>query len=153
MLQVIFHGVDRSPAAEADITDRFEALKRFDNSMTECKATITKVGRQGLGEFSVKLDIVVGGGRTIVASENDPDAMCAINKVFDTVRRTMFCPQPPQRTMPEKRLTACCPFDAQVSNFKTSCTVSNSFCGMIASCILGTLIQPDSSTSRIFLIL
>ena len=87
MLQVIFHGVDRSPAAEADITDRFEALKRFDNSMTECKATITKVGRQGLGEFSVKLDIVVGGGRTIVASENDPDAMCAINKVFDTVRR------------------------------------------------------------------
>ncbi len=87
MLQVIFHGVDRSPAAEADITDRFEALKRFDNSMTECKATITKVGRQGLGEFSVKLDIVVGGGRTIVTSENDPDAMCAINKVFDTVRR------------------------------------------------------------------
>ena len=78
MLQVIFHGVDRSPAAEADITDRFEALKRFDNSMTDCKATITKVGHQGLGEFSVKLDIVVGGGRTVVASENDPDAMCAI---------------------------------------------------------------------------
>ena len=51
MLQVIFHGVDRSPAAEADIKERFEALKRFDNELEECKATITKVGHQGLGEF------------------------------------------------------------------------------------------------------
>ena len=87
MLQVIFHGVDRSAAAEADINERFEALKRFDNTMSECKATISKVGHQGLGEFSVKLDIVVTGGRSVVASENDPDAMAAINKVFDTVRR------------------------------------------------------------------
>ena len=53
MLQVIFHGVDRSPAAEADIARRFEALQRFDNNLSECKATITKVGHQGLGEFSV----------------------------------------------------------------------------------------------------
>lgn len=87
MLQVIFHGVDRSAAAEADIAQRFEALKRFDNSLAECKATITKVGHQGLGEFSVKLDLVVTGGRTVVVSENDSDAVAAINKVFDTVRR------------------------------------------------------------------
>ena len=59
MLQVIFHGVDRSPAAEADIARRFEALQRFDNNLSECKATITKVGHQGLGEFSVKLDMIV----------------------------------------------------------------------------------------------
>lgn len=86
MLQVIFHGVDRSPAAEADITERFEALKRFDNTLTECKATISKVGHQGLGEFSVKLDVRVAG-RELIATENDPDAMQAINKVFDKVRR------------------------------------------------------------------
>ncbi|MBO5659002.1 MAG: ribosome-associated translation inhibitor RaiA [Duodenibacillus sp.] len=87
MLQVIFHGVDRSPAAEADIAERFEALKRFDNTLTECKATISKVGHQGVGEFSVKLDVRVGGHRELIATENDPDAMQAINKVFDTVRR------------------------------------------------------------------
>lgn len=89
MLQVIFHGVDRSAAAEADIAERFEALKRFDNTLTECKATISKVGHQGLGEFCVKLDLVVTGGRSVVASENDPDAMAAINKVFDTIRRVV----------------------------------------------------------------
>ena len=87
MLQVIFHGVDRSPAAEADIKERFEALQRFDNELEECKATITKVGHQGLGEFSVKLDMKVAGQRSVIATENDPDAMAAINKVFDTVRR------------------------------------------------------------------
>jgi ribosome-associated translation inhibitor RaiA len=87
MLQVVFHGVDRSAAAEADIAKRFEALKRFDNQMQDCKATITKVGNQGQGEFSVKLDLVVGGQRSVIATENDPDAMAAINKVFDTVRR------------------------------------------------------------------
>ena len=80
MLQVIFHGVDRSPAAEADIARRFEALQRFDNNLSECKATITKVGHQGLGEFSVKLDMIVSGGRSVIATENDPDAMQAINK-------------------------------------------------------------------------
>ncbi len=89
MLQVIFHGVDRSPAAEADIAKRFEALQRFDNNLSECKATITKVGRQGLGEFSVKLDMIVSGGRSVIATENDPDAMAAINKVFDTARRVV----------------------------------------------------------------
>ena len=86
MLQVVFHGVDRSAAAEADIARRFEALKRFDNQMQECKATI-KVGNQGQGEFSVKLDLVVGGQRSVIATEKDADAMAAINKVFDTVRR------------------------------------------------------------------
>lgn len=89
MLQVIFHGVDRSPAAEADIARRFEALQRFDNKLSECKATITKVGHQGLGEFSVKLDMIVSGGRSVIATENDPDAMQAINKVFDTARRAV----------------------------------------------------------------
>lgn len=87
MLQVIFHGVDRSPAAEADIQERFDALKRFDATLGECKATISKVGHQGLGEFSVKLDLKVAGGHTVIAVENDPDAMQAINKVFDTARR------------------------------------------------------------------
>lgn len=55
--------------------------------------------------------------------------------------------------IPEKRWTIFCPFDAQVSSFKTSCTMSNILCEMMASCVLGTLIQQDSSTSRIFLIL
>ena len=55
--------------------------------MQDCKATITKVGNQGQGEFSVKLDLVVGGQRSVIATENDADAMAAINKVFDTVRR------------------------------------------------------------------
>ena len=36
MLQVIFHGVDRSPAMEADIAERLEALKRFDSTIGEC---------------------------------------------------------------------------------------------------------------------
>ena len=89
MLQVIFHGVDRSPAAEADIARRFEALQRFDNNLSECKATITNFGLQGLGEFSVKLDMIVSGGRSVIATENDPDAMQAINKVFDTARRAV----------------------------------------------------------------
>lgn len=87
MLQVNFHGVDRSSALEADIAKRFEALKRFDGSMEDCKATISKVGNQGLGEFSVKLDIVVGGQRSLIASENAPEVGAAVNKVFDTVRR------------------------------------------------------------------
>lgn len=54
MLQVVFHGVDRSPAAEADVAERFEALKRFDGTIGECKVTITKDGHQGLGSFAVK---------------------------------------------------------------------------------------------------
>ena len=45
MLQVIFHGVDRSPAMEADIAERLEALKRFDSTIGECKVTISKTGK------------------------------------------------------------------------------------------------------------
>ena len=89
MLQVIFHGVDRSPAAEADIAARFEALKKFDSRLTECKATITKVGTQVAGQFSVKLDLKTAGANNLVAVEEDPTVGAAINKVFDTIRRTV----------------------------------------------------------------
>lgn len=33
--------------------------------------------------------MIVSGGRSVIATENDPDAMQAINKVFDTARRAV----------------------------------------------------------------
>ena len=87
MLQVIFHGVNRNPAIEADVAKRFEALRRFDNELEECKVTITKEGRQGQGEYAVKVDLVCGGQRSVIATERSPEAMAAVNQVFDTVRR------------------------------------------------------------------
>ena len=89
MLQVVFHGVDRSPVAEADVAERFEALKRFDGTIGECKVTITKDGHQGLGSFAVKIDLAMSGRSNVIATESDPDAMAAINKVFDTIRRVV----------------------------------------------------------------
>ena len=89
MLQVIFHGVDRSPAMEADIAERLEALKRFDSTIGECKVTISKEGHQGLGSFSVKIDLAMAGRSNVVAQESDPVATAAVNKVFDTIRRVV----------------------------------------------------------------
>ena len=87
MLQVVFHGVDRSPAAEADVAERFEALKRFDGTIGECKVTITKDGHQGLGSFAVKIDLAMSGRSNVIATESA--AMAVINKVFDTIRRVV----------------------------------------------------------------
>ena len=90
MLQVIFHGVDRSPAMEADIAERLEALKRLASTIGECKVTISKEGHQGLGSFSVKIDLAMAGRSNVVAQESDPVATAAVNKVLDSFRGVVF---------------------------------------------------------------
>ncbi len=87
MLQVVFHGVSRSQALETDIAERYAALNRFDRDLGDCKVTITRISGQGQGEMSAKVDLIVGGQRQLVATENAIEAGAAVNKVFDTIRR------------------------------------------------------------------
>ena len=50
-LQIVFHGINRSPAVEAAVNEKVEALRRFDNELGACKVTVSQEGHQTNGGF------------------------------------------------------------------------------------------------------
>ncbi len=85
-VQTIFNGINRSPAVEAAVEKKVEALKRFDQRLGPCKVTITQEGHQTIGAFTVCVD-VVASGHDVIVNRTNMDVMAALNDAFDTVRR------------------------------------------------------------------
>lgn len=87
-LQIVFHGINRSPAVETAIQKEVEGLKRFDNQLGPCKVTVTQEGHQTIGAFTVQVTLTASG-HEVVVSRSNMDVMAAINEVFDVVRRSV----------------------------------------------------------------
>lgn len=89
-LQISFHGIDRSPALETAITDKAQALLRFDSEIIGCRATIEQEGRhqhQGR-EVAVRIDLSVPGQEIVVTRKHE-DAFAAMNDAFEAARRVL----------------------------------------------------------------
>lgn len=87
-LQIVFHGINRSPAVETAVQKEVEGLKRFDNQLGPCKVTVTQEGHQTIGAFTVQATLTASG-HEVVVSRSNMDVMAAINEVFDVVRRSV----------------------------------------------------------------
>ncbi len=89
-LQISFHGIDRSPALEAAITEKAHGLSRFDSELITCRVTVEQEGRhqhQGR-EVAVRIDLTVPGQEIVVTRKHE-DAFAATNAAFDAVRRVV----------------------------------------------------------------
>ena len=87
-LQIVFHGINLSPAVETAVTEKVEALRRFDNQLGACKVTVSQEGHQTMGAFTIRIDLMASGQELIVNRTN-MDVMAALNEAFDTVRRSV----------------------------------------------------------------
>jgi ribosomal subunit interface protein len=89
-LQIVFHGLDKSPALETAITTKAAGLERFDQGLISCRVTVEQDGRhqhQGR-EVSVKVDVSVPG-QEIVVTRKHADAHLAVNEAFEALRRLL----------------------------------------------------------------
>jgi ribosomal subunit interface protein len=89
-LQILFHGLDKSPALESAIAAKVAGLERFDHDLISCRVTLEQDGRhqhQGR-EVSVKLDVSVPGQEIVVTRKHE-DAHVAVNDAFEALRRLL----------------------------------------------------------------
>jgi len=89
-LQISFHGIDRSPALEAAISEKAHGLSRFDSALISCRVTVEQEGRhqhQGR-EVAVRIDLSTPGKEIVVTRKNE-DAFAATNEAFDAIRRVV----------------------------------------------------------------
>lgn len=84
--QIIFHGINRSPAVETAVNEKLAGLTKFDNQLGPCKVTVTQEGHQTMGAFTIRIDLTVSG-RNLIVTRTNQDVMAALNDAFDTVRR------------------------------------------------------------------
>lgn len=87
-VQIIFHGINRSPAVEAAVNEKVEALRKFDNQLGACKVTVTQEGHQTMGPFTIRVDLI-SNGRNLLATRTNQDVMAALTDAFDTIRRSV----------------------------------------------------------------
>ncbi|MCI5850179.1 MAG: HPF/RaiA family ribosome-associated protein [Sutterellaceae bacterium] len=86
--QVVFHGISRSPAVENAVSERVEALTRFDSRLGTVRATISLDGHQTTNEFNVRLDFVTSG-KNVVINCKGTDVIAALNDAFDKAERSV----------------------------------------------------------------
>ncbi len=87
-LQVTFHGIHRSEAVEEMIAEKLEGLRKFDNRLGACHATVTQEGHQTMGAFTVHVTLVASGHDLVVSRTNN-DVKAAVNDAFETLRRSV----------------------------------------------------------------
>ncbi len=86
--QVVFHGISRSPAVEAAINEKVEALSKFDSRLGAVRATISQNGHQTTSVFNVRLDFKASG-KDIVINCQGSDVFAALNEAFDKAERSV----------------------------------------------------------------
>ena len=80
--QVVFHGISRSPAVEAAINEKVEALTKFDSRLGAVRATISLDGHQTTNDF-------VTSGKNVVINRKGTDVIAALNEAFDIAERSI----------------------------------------------------------------
>lgn len=93
-VQITFRNMDPSPAVEAHIRERVDALDRFFGRIMACRVVVEASGRhQHKGRlYHVRVDLTVPG-REIVVNRDPPehhaheDILVAVRDAFDATRR------------------------------------------------------------------
>lgn len=95
-VQITFRHMDTSPAVEALIRERVDALERFYDRITACRVVVEVSARHHRkGKlFHIRVDLIVPGREIVV--KRDPsehhaheDIMVAIRDAFDAARRQL----------------------------------------------------------------
>lgn len=95
-LQITFRHMDPSPALEARIRQRAEALEHFFDRITACHVTVEcQHPRHHQGNlFEVRIDLVVPGREIVIGRDRGinhahEDAHVAVRDAFDALRRRL----------------------------------------------------------------
>jgi ribosomal subunit interface protein len=95
-VQIAFHGMDLSPAMEAQVRQRVDELAQFSDRIVACKVALEAVQRrQRHGKiYRIRIELVVPGGEIVVSHEPamdhaHEDMRIAIRDAFDAARRQL----------------------------------------------------------------
>jgi len=91
-LQIIFHGVDKSDAIEAEIQKRASKLDEFYEHIMSCRITVEMAGRQQHQgkRYGVRVDITVPGEEIAVSHDHShEDVYIAIRDALDAAKRRL----------------------------------------------------------------
>lgn len=95
-VQITFRNMDPSPAVEAHIRERAEALDRLFGRITACRVAVAASGRhQRKGRlYHVRVDLTVPGREIVVsrdpaAHQAHEDVLVAVRDAFDAARRQL----------------------------------------------------------------
>lgn len=90
-LQIVFHGMDASPALEAAAQKKAAKLEEFRNDIMSCRVVIEQAQKhQHQGRpFEVRIDVSVPGRELCVSRVQDEDAYVALRDAFDKMKRQL----------------------------------------------------------------
>ncbi len=96
-LQITFHGIDHSDAAEERIREKVSKLEQFFDRITSCRVTIernhknTSSLHQKGEDFNIRLDLTVPGSELVVkrASDEHEDIYAALKGAFQAMERQL----------------------------------------------------------------
>jgi ribosomal subunit interface protein len=95
-LQISFHEIPHSDAADALVRDRAEKLERFHPRITSCRVMLDAAHRHHRKgkDYRVRIDLTVPGAEIVVANNppEDPvheDLYAAIDHAFDVAQRRL----------------------------------------------------------------
>ena len=95
-VQIAFHGMDHSPAMEAQVRHRVDELAQFSDRIVACKVALEATQRRQLhGKiYRIRIELVVPGGEIVVSQEPGmnhahEDLSVAIRDAFAAARRQL----------------------------------------------------------------
>lgn len=93
-LQVVFKGMEPSPALEADIAQKIERLERVTPHVRSCRVVVDAPHRHSAQGrlFRVLVNVALPGREVVVESNDDPaheNPYIAVRDVFAAVRRRL----------------------------------------------------------------
>lgn len=88
-LQIVFHGMDRSPDVEAFVRQRSQTLERHHSRLTACRVAIDVAhqGRPGAGaQIACKVEVDVPGRRDLIIGSGTADTRGSTRTIEDALR-------------------------------------------------------------------
>ncbi len=90
-LQITFHGVDKSEAAENRIRAKADKLDVLTHRIIGCRVSIEMNHRHGHQHFRVAVDVKMPGGEVVATSapQEEQNLYSAIDQAFDAAGRQL----------------------------------------------------------------
>jgi ribosomal subunit interface protein len=96
-LQITFHGIDHSDAAEERIREKVAKLEQFFDRITSCRVAVERSHKNSSNlhqkgeDFHIRIDLVVPGSELVVkrASEEHEDIYAALKGAFQAMERQL----------------------------------------------------------------
>jgi ribosomal subunit interface protein len=89
--QVVFHGMEPSPAVEARAREKVAMLERFCHDVVACRVSVDQLQKhkhQGR-PFGVRIDLTIPGHEVVVDRVEHEDVYVALRDAFDDMKRRL----------------------------------------------------------------